>query len=145
MSTNTSCVTFVAFRGGTVREFEAITDPAKSRHLGVRRESTANQIGECFNGLPFVSTARFDGDRAADRRSEQHHSDDTACIGPASLYNQPHAAPEPRGKLRNPGRWARVNSQCIGDFDLNFPHRVPIRQFPHPPMRGDGCRRASSQ
>ena len=80
MSRNTSWVTFVAFRGSAVREFEAITDAAKRRPLGVRRESTADQIGECLDGLSFVSTARFDGDRAADRRSEQHHSDDTACI-----------------------------------------------------------------
>jgi hypothetical protein len=41
-----------------VREFEVITDPAKSRHLGFRRESTGNQIGECVDGLSFVSAAR---------------------------------------------------------------------------------------
>ena len=127
MSRNTSWVTFVAFRGSAVREFEAITDAAKCRPLGVRRESTADQIGECLDGLSFVSTARFDGDRAADRRSEQHHSDDTACVGPASLYDEPRAAAEPRGKLRDLGRRARVNPQHIGDFDLNFPHRVAIR------------------
>ena len=34
------------------------------------------------------------------------------------------AAAEPRGKLRNPGRGTRVNAQRIGDFDLNFLHRV---------------------
>ena len=109
-----------------MHEFEAITDLATCRPLGFRRESTANQIGECVDGLSFVSAAGFDGDRAADRRSEQHHSDDTACIGPSPLYNEPHAAAEPRGKLRNLGRWARVNPQRVGDFDLNFLHRMAI-------------------
>ena len=109
-----------------MREFEAIADPVRSRDSGFRRESTANQIGECVDGLLFVSAARFDGDRAADPRSEQHHSDDIACIDPASPGSEPDAASEPRGKLRNLGRWARVNPQCIGDLDLNFLHRMEI-------------------
>jgi hypothetical protein len=110
-----------------VRQFEAvIADPATCGDLGVRRESMADQIGECVDGLFFVRAAGFDGDRATDPRSEEHHSDDTACVGPASPYSEPHAAAEPRGKLRNLGRWARVNPQRIGDFDLNFLHRVEI-------------------
>ena len=109
-----------------MRKFEAIADSAKRRHSGSRRESTGNQIGECVDGFLFVSAARFNGDRAADPRSEQHYSDDTACIGPASLCSEPHAAAEHRGKLRNLGRWARVNPQRIGDFDLNFLHQVEI-------------------
>ena len=107
-------------------KFEAIADSAKRRHSGSRRESTGNQIGECVDGLFFVRTARFDGDRAADRRGEQHHGDDAACIGPASLDNEPHAAAEPRGKMRDLGRRARMNPQRIGDFDFDFLHRVGI-------------------
>jgi hypothetical protein len=126
MSTNTSWVTFVASRGDAVRELEAIADLAMCRLLGFRRESTANQIGECVDGLFFVRTARFDGDRAADPRSEQHDSDDIACIDSASLYSEPDAAGEPRGKLHNLGRWARVNPQRVGDFELNFLHRMEI-------------------
>jgi len=109
-----------------VRDFEAIADPVRSRDSGFRRESTANQIGECVDSLLFVSAARFDGDRAADPSSEQHHGDDIACIDPAFPYGEPDAAAEPRGKLRNLGRWARVNPQRIGDFDLNFLHRMEI-------------------
>ena len=110
-----------------MREFEAaIADSARCRKLRFRRESTANQIGECVDGLFFVRAARFDGDRAADPGSEQHDSDDTACIGPASRYSEPDAAAEPRGKLRNLGRWARMNPKRIGDLDLNFFHRVEI-------------------
>jgi hypothetical protein len=124
MSTNTSSVTFVAFGGA--REFEAIADLATCRPLGLRRESTANQIGECVDGLFFVRTARFDGDRAADPRGEQHDSDDIACIDPASPHSEPDAAGEPRGKVHNPGRWARMNPQRVGDFDLTFLHRMKI-------------------
>ena len=113
-----------------MRKFEAIAEPAKCRHLGFRREFTANQIGECVDGLFFVRAARFDGDRAAVRCGEQHHTDDTACIGSASVYSEPHAGAEPRGKLRNLGRWARVNPQRIRDFDLIFLHRVKIAWFP---------------
>src|SRR5258705_7952335 len=63
---------------------KAIADPAKFRPLRFGRKSTANQIDECVDGLLFVRAARFDGDLVADRRSEQHHGDHTAGIGPAS-------------------------------------------------------------
>lgn len=109
-----------------MREFEAITDRAACCRLGFRRESTANQIGECVDGLFFVRTARFDGDRAADPRSEQHDSDDIACIDPASPHSEPDATGEPRDKVHDPGRWARMNPQRIDDFDLNFLHRMEI-------------------
>src|SRR5258706_14161384 len=89
--------------------FERSPIRSKCLHLKVQRETTAYQFGKCVDGLFFVRAARFDGDRAAELRGEQHHSDDIACIGPASLCNEPHAAPEPRGKIRNLGRWARVN------------------------------------
>ena len=111
-------------------KLEAIADPAKCRPSGSRREPTGNQVGKCVDGLFFVRAARFDGDPAADSRSEQHHSDDTSCIGPASLYGKPYAAAEPRGNVRNLGRWARVNPHRIGDFDFAFLHRVEIGHFP---------------
>ena len=109
-----------------MRELEAIAALVKCRHLAFRREFTGNQIDECVDGLFFVRAAGFDGDRAAVRCGEQHHSDDIACIGPASVYSEPHAGAEPRGELRNLGRWARVNPQRIRDFDLIFLHRVKI-------------------
>jgi hypothetical protein len=28
--------------------------------------------------------------------------------------------------VHNPGRWARVNPQRVGDFELNFLHRMEI-------------------
>jgi hypothetical protein len=44
----------------------------------------------------------------------------------ASPHSEPDAAGEPRDKVHNPGRWARVNPQRVGDFDLNFLHRMEI-------------------
>lgn len=109
-----------------MRKFQAIADPVKCAHLAFRREFAANQIGECVDGLFFVRAARFDGDGATDRRRERHRGDDTPSIGPASRYSEPNTAAEPRSKVRNLGRWACVNSQRIGNFDLNFLHRVEI-------------------